>query len=136
MIFSRLLTVAAQPDVLRTLRFPSLAGISRICHFHLAHPYWIGRFHFRGLKRRIELVDLNHPSITVALPIVIAMIVSAFASIRSLSKSMDTMNKRLDDLRSDINARFGDMNTRFDAIDRRLDKLEEKVERLQERAWR
>jgi hypothetical protein len=89
----------------------------------------MARFSFCGLKRRIEVVDLNHPSITVALPIVIAMMVSAFASIRSFTKGMDTLNKRIDDLRSDMNAHLT-------AIERRLDKLEEKVEALQERTWR
>ena len=93
------------------------------------------------------MVDLNHPSITVALPIVIAMMVSAFASIQSFTKGMDTLNKRIDDLslnlskriddlRSDMNARFADVGTRLDAIDRRLDKVEEKVGALQERTWR
>jgi hypothetical protein len=95
---------------------------------------------FGGLGRRIELVDLNHPSITVALPIVIAMMVSAFAWIRSFTKGMDTLNKRIDDLSLNLSKRIDDLrsdtNARLTAIERRLDKLEEKVEALQERTWR
>lgn len=74
-------------------------------------------------------MDWNHPSLTVALPIVAAMLIATLASIRSYSKGMDQLGKRIDDLRTDMNARFA-------AIEKRLDRLENKIESIQERSWR
>jgi hypothetical protein len=72
---------------------------------------------------------LNHPTVGVALPIVISVLVASWSSIRGNGKFADRVSKRLDDLRAD-------MNTRMTAIESRLGELEDRVSGLQERAWR
>ena len=96
----------------------------------------------------------QQPFFQVALPIVIAMILSTwYQSSRindiigrvndmrdSLGKRIDdlhdSLGKRIDDLRGDMNNLRGDMNNRFTAVEKRLEKLEARVEGLQERTWR
>ena len=59
---------------------------------------------------------LQSPSVRVALPIIVTIIVAAMVN----SKSFDTMNRRLDDLRSDI-------TNRLDSIDARLGRIKTMV---------
>jgi hypothetical protein len=72
---------------------------------------------------------LNHPTVSVAQPIVISVLIASWSSIRANGKFADQVSKRIDDLRAD-------MNTRMTAIESRLGKLEDRVSGLQERAWR
>jgi hypothetical protein len=78
----------------------------------------------------------QQPFFQVALPIVIAMILSTWYQsarindvIGRVNDMRDSLGKRIDDLR-------GDMNNRFTSVEKHLDKLEARVEGLQERIWR
>jgi hypothetical protein len=79
---------------------------------------------------------LNHPTFSVALPIVVSVLVASWVSLRSNAKSVDLLGKRIDDLSKRIDDLRSDMNVHFTAVDTRLGRLEDKVSGLQERAWR
>ena len=89
----------------------------------------------------------QQPFFQVALPIVIAMILSTWYQssriddvIGPVNDMRDSLGKRIDDVRDSLGKRIddlrGDMNNRFTAVEKRLEKLEARVEGLQERTWR